>query len=60
MESKEIIELRKSLGMTQQEFAVALGVTITAVSRWENGKNKPSKLAVLAIKNLENKSMVVY
>lgn len=52
MESKEVIELRKTLGLTQQEFAVKLGTTVTTISHWENGKNKPSPLAELALEKL--------
>lgn len=33
--------LREALGMTQQEFAHALGVGELAVSRWERGVSKP-------------------
>jgi len=37
MTKDEIIELRKSLCMTQYQLAVALGTTVASVSRWENG-----------------------
>ena len=38
--SKEIKELRTTLGLTQEQFAAKLGVTFTTVNRWEN--NKPN------------------
>ena len=38
---KLISELRKRKDMTQHELAVVLGVTTSAVSKWENGKNMP-------------------
>lgn len=42
METKDmILELRKSLGPSQAEFAGKLLVTRQAVSRWENGE-RPS------------------
>ncbi len=48
----EIRELRKSLGLTQEEFAHAVAVTFSTVNRWENGHAKPSKLARRAIEAL--------
>ena len=41
-----IKEIRKSLSMTQEEFAQRVGVSLVVISRWENKKNKPSRLAV--------------
>lgn len=40
-----IRQLRQQLGMTQEEFAHALGITVGTVNRWENGRFRPSKLA---------------
>ena len=37
-----IYNLRRNAGVTQTELAVALGVTDKSVSKWENGKAKPS------------------
>jgi DNA-binding transcriptional regulator YiaG len=37
--------LRHQLGMTQEEFAHALGLTVGTINRWENGRFHPSKLA---------------
>jgi DNA-binding transcriptional regulator YiaG len=48
----EIRELRKRLGLTQEEFAHAVAVTFSTVNRWENGHAKPSKLARRAIGSL--------
>lgn len=48
----EIRELRKSLGLTQEEFAHAVAVTFSTVNRWENGHARPSKLARRAIEAL--------
>ncbi len=36
-----IAELRKKMGLTQEEFAEKLGVTAQAVSKWENGVSCP-------------------
>lgn len=35
-------ELRKELGLTQEEFAKKIGYTRTAISAWEIGRNEPS------------------
>ncbi len=51
----EIRELRKSLGLTQEEFAHAVAVTFSTVNRWENGHAKPSKLARRAIEALASR-----
>jgi len=38
-------DVRKQLGLSQEELAHALGVSFATVNRWENGKTVPSKLA---------------
>jgi putative transcriptional regulator len=43
--SEFIRDLRRQLGMTQEEFAHALGITVGTVNRWENARFRPSKLA---------------
>lgn len=45
-------ELRRRLHMTQEEFAHAIGVTVSTVNRWENGHIEPSRLARRAIEGL--------
>ncbi|MHC4075196.1 MAG: helix-turn-helix transcriptional regulator [Planctomycetota bacterium] len=52
--SKMIRKLRAALGMTQEQFAVKVGVTYSTVNRWENEKGKPSPLAMLRIEELQN------
>ena len=43
METKDmILNLRKDLGLSQDEFAEKLFVTRQAVSRWENGETIPN------------------
>jgi DNA-binding transcriptional regulator YiaG len=46
-------QLRKRLGLTSQELAVKLGVSVATVSRWETGRHKPSKLALLRLRELQ-------
>jgi len=47
--------LRMRLGLTQEEFAHAIAVTVSTVNRWENGHARPSKLAWRAIETLARK-----
>ncbi len=44
--------VRDRLGLTQQELAGRLGVALPTVSRWENGRHRPSKLALAKIEGL--------
>jgi putative transcriptional regulator len=44
-EGRKIKRIRQSLGLTQEEFAHRLGVTLCTVNRWENNKSVPSRLA---------------
>jgi transcriptional regulator with XRE-family HTH domain len=39
-------ELRLLTSLTQEQFAVCLGVTYPTISRWENGRTTPSPLAM--------------
>jgi DNA-binding transcriptional regulator YiaG len=52
-----IAELRKRIGMTQEDFAHALGVSCRSVQMWEGGQ-KPSKLAQREIDKLAKKHKV--
>jgi transcriptional regulator with XRE-family HTH domain len=50
-----IQDIRLLMGLTQEEFAVIIGVTFPTVNRWENGHTKPSKLAFQQIEILVDK-----
>ena len=39
-------ELRDRTGLTQEKFAAKLGVTFPTINRWENGRARPSPLAM--------------
>jgi transcriptional regulator with XRE-family HTH domain len=45
-------ELRHRLGLTQEKMAARLGVTFPTINRWENGRAKPSPLALKQIEDL--------
>jgi transcriptional regulator with XRE-family HTH domain len=44
--------LRERTGLTQEKFAAKLGVTFPTINRWENGRSKPSPLALKQIADL--------
>ena len=44
--------LRQRLGLTQEEFAHEIAVTVSTVNRWENAHAVPSKLAWKVIRDL--------
>ena len=47
-----IRELRQRTGLTQEKFAAKLGVTFPTINRWENGRAKPSPLAMQRVEEL--------
>ncbi len=44
--AEELKKLRQQQGWSQKDLARNLGVSFATVNRWENGKTKPSRLAV--------------
>ena len=44
--------VRRRLGMSQEKFAAAIGVSFSTVSRWENAHRKPSPLSWRAVQEL--------
>jgi putative transcriptional regulator len=58
--SKMIRRGRIALGLTQEQFAVKVGVTFTTVNRWENNKARPSPLAIRRIKELQKRTGQVH
>lgn len=45
-------QLRARTGLTQEKFAAKLGVTFPTINRWENGRARPSPLAMEKIEAL--------
>jgi putative transcriptional regulator len=45
---------RQLLGLTQEQFAGRIGVTLPTINRWENDRSKPSPLALLRVKTMLN------
>ena len=51
---RDLKNLRSALGLTQEQFAAKIGVTVSTVNRWENGKTKPQPLAMRRIAQLRD------
>jgi putative transcriptional regulator len=51
--NEDLKSLRARLGMTQEDLAHTIGVTVSTVNRWENGHFKPSRLARSALAVLQ-------
>lgn len=47
--AKLIREMRSHVGLTQEQFALHLGVTYSTLNRWENQRGKPSPMATTRI-----------
>lgn len=45
-------QMRQLLGLTQEQFAAKLGVTLGTINRWENNRVKPSPLALQQLKTM--------
>lgn len=54
-----VLELRKRLSMTQEQLARELGVTVGTVNRWENGRFRPSPLALRGLERLAERATQV-
>ncbi len=52
---EKVKEVRRQLGISQEELAHALGVSFATINRWENGKTTPFKLAKRQFDNLCSK-----
>ena len=54
---EKLVILRKMRGLTQDDFASAVGVSRQAVYKWESGQSYPEVPKLLEIKNLFNISI---
>jgi transcriptional regulator with XRE-family HTH domain len=56
MNPGQIRHLRKTLALTQQQFAELLGVSFVTLNRWENGQSKPSAMGQAKLQALAGRS----
>ena len=56
MTPEDIKAIRAGLGLTQAQFAEAMGSDISAVQRWEGGQRKPRGAALKLLEGLEAKA----
>lgn len=45
-------QIRSRLGLTQEKLAAKLGVAFPTVNRWENGRVRPSPLALRTLRDV--------
>ena len=57
--AEAVSRLREKLGQNQKEFAETLGVTITTISRYENGR-EPTSSVLEKLASLSDKAGVAY
>ena len=55
--SDKIKKYRKEMELTQEGLADAIGVTVGAVSKWENGNTVPDIMTMMQLANFFNISM---
>ena len=41
VEAPDVPEIRRHLGLTQQKFAMLLGISLATLRNWEQGRRKP-------------------
>jgi putative transcriptional regulator len=46
---KEVLKIRKSLRISQREFALLLNTSVGAVRSWEQGARRPQSTALLVL-----------
>jgi putative transcriptional regulator len=51
----EMKRMRHSLGVSQEEFAHMLGITLATYSKWELGKRKPCRMGMRLLDAFEEK-----
>ncbi len=55
MTGKQIVALRKALGLTQEQLAEMLGTYRETVARWEADRTKPHRLYLQQLEKLRAK-----
>lgn len=47
-------DLRKRLGLTQEQFAEKVGVTYSTINHWENGKRAPQPFLLRRLQEMKH------
>lgn len=55
MDKEDVRNVRKEMGMSRNDFAQFLNVSLPAVKRWEEGKTSPKGPEELILVSLANK-----
>jgi putative transcriptional regulator len=48
--ANEVTDIRKTMGMSQTEFAVLLGISVRTLHHWEQGSRQPSGAAKVLLR----------
>jgi type I restriction enzyme M protein len=51
-------EIRRRLGLTQEQLAHRIGVSFTSVNHWERGRRRPIPIALDKIKTLAQQANI--
>lgn len=51
--AKLVKDLRRRLGLTQEQFAQKVGVTYSTVNHWENGKRAPQPFLLQRLREMK-------
>ncbi len=52
IQKHDVARLRSYLGLSREKFAQKLGVSASAVEKWERGSHKPRGLSLRALERL--------
>lgn len=57
---RQAVDAREKLGMTQEQFARLLGISVRTIHQWEQGRRKPSGAArvLLRVASLDPKAVL--
>ena len=58
--NEQLLQVRVQLNLTQTELADKLNVSFATISRWENGKVKPTKKALMTFQKFCRENKIVF
>ena len=57
LSARQILKIRKSVGVSQEVFSRYLNVPVTLVSQWERGEKKPSGPSLKLLSLVKHKGL---